>query len=107
MAEIIQGTTPCLEVKIPDDIDLEEITALNIDIYQGDLVIDKGLNDVFFDSQTNLMYIPLTEEETLSFSATVANVQMRYTVEGVDSILGTNPYPFRIIPLRVHRKFYE
>lgn len=101
MATIIQGTTPSLEIVIPGGVAVADISDLRIDLMQGDLVICKSLNDIMIDKNFNKIYLPLTELETLSFSAGVVNVQLRYRLEGDTNIRATYINPIKVYPMGV------
>lgn len=101
MATIIQGTTPSLEIVIPGGIAVADLSDLRVDLMQGDLVVVKSLNDVMIDKSFNKIYLPLTEMETLSFSAGVVNVQLRYRLAGDTTIRATYLNPIKVYPLGV------
>ena len=105
MAEIIQGTTPSINIALENDHIVDDITELSATVVQGSLIIRKTLDDVLLDSENNEICINLTEDDTLKFSAGVANVQIRYKLDCDDNIYASRKYPFRIYPLIVMEKF--
>lgn len=96
MVEILQGTTPSIELTLPSTVDVRDLSALRVDIYQGSLVKTRTFDDVFIDDETNALYIVLSEEDTLEFSAGVINVDIRYKLKGSDNIFGGEPYPIKL-----------
>ncbi len=79
MLKIRQGTTDAIEAKIPSDIDLSTITNIWLYLYiNGELAIDKELADMAVDSETNRVYCPLTQTETLALPTNATGyLQMR------------------------------
>lgn len=107
MAEIIQGTTPSINIALENNHYVDDIVELLATVVQGNKIIKKGLDDVILDSEYNEICINLTESDTLSLSAGVANVQVRYKLECDDNIYASRKYPIRIYPLMVMGLFDE
>lgn len=106
MAEIIQGTTPRLAFELPD-VDVSKITKLKLDIYQGNVVIHKNLDEVSLNARTSSVEFSLSDKETLSFSAGVIKVQIRFMLENDTNIYGTHSVPLKVIPLGVAEPFLD
>lgn len=96
--EIIQGTTPNIELAFPAYTKVSEFTEATVYIKQGGTCLTKHLKDVVIDPDNNLVIVPMTAQETMMFSASVIEIQMFYKKNGDDSIYGTHRHPIRIYP---------
>lgn len=67
MADVLQGTTPSLRIKIkPTDFTVDVVTALELKFWQADDVTVHDLNDVSLDVENNAFLYHFTEIETLA-----------------------------------------
>lgn len=96
--EIIQGTTPNIELAFPAYTKVSEFTEVTVYIKQGSTCLIKHLNDITIDPDNNLVIIHMTAQETMMFSASVIEIQMFYKKNGDDSIYGTHRHPIRVYP---------
>lgn len=70
MLEITRGTTPVIEVDIPDEIDLQHATEIWFSIGQGNkLIVDRTLTDGGLTINDKMIVVNLTQEETLLLKA--------------------------------------
>lgn len=78
--ELRRGTTPTIEIGIPEDINVADSQALFITISQNKMpIIDKSLADVLIND--NKVTVDLSQEETLRLTAkTNATVQIRFVL---------------------------
>ena len=98
VSTIVQGTEPSLELSMPRGINVTQVSELIINLTQGDFVIEKTTRDVQIDYNCNRVFVPLTANETLSFSAGVINVQMLYRLGCDNNLRGTFLSPIKIYP---------
>lgn len=89
---MIRGTTPKLTLTV-QNADFSNLKNLYITFQQKDLVITKGKDDVDIDE--NVITVPFTQEETLSFSKGVVDVQIRFTTDS-DEALATTKTQFSV-----------
>lgn len=67
MSEILQGTTPSLEIKIdPADFDVGDVIKLELTMWNGEASTKYGLSDVTVDTEENSFIYQFTELETLA-----------------------------------------
>ena len=99
MASIIQGTDGDVVVSIGSDLDLNTVEWFSVRIVQGSLYIEKTKDDLFLDYDNREIHVPISKEESMRFSATAANLQVLYGLEGSSKTRGTYTVPFRIYPL--------
>ena len=99
MASIIQGTDGDVVVSIGNDLDLNTVEWFSVRIVQGSLYIEKTKDDLFLDYDNMEIHVPISKEESMRFSATAANLQVLYGLDGSSKTRGTYTVPFRIYPL--------
>ena len=99
MASIIQGTDGDVVVSIGNDLDLNTVEWFSVRIVQGSLYIEKTKDDLFLDYDNREIHVHISKEESMRFSATAANLQVLYGLEGSSKTRGTYTVPFRIYPL--------
>lgn len=73
---MIRGTTPTLEIKI-NGIGVSELQSVYITLSQHKNQVTKSTEDITIDEITNTLYVPLTQEDTLTLSRGYVYVQMR------------------------------
>lgn len=73
---MIRGTTPTLEVKITG-IEIAELESVYITLKQYQKEVTKSTEDITVDEISNTLYIPLSQEDTLTLSRGYVYVQMR------------------------------
>ena len=80
---IARGTTPIIRVKY-QTLDVSTIDVVYLTMIQGDLTIKKDLQDATVVHQGNDNYIEwaLTQEETISLSASPITMQVRCRANG-------------------------
>lgn len=67
MSEILQGTTPSLEIKInTEDFSVGDVVKLELTMLNGETTTKYGLSDVTVDEDANSFIYQFTEAETLS-----------------------------------------
>lgn len=83
-------TTPTLPITI-DGIDFADIVLFRVAIEQKNNEMLKVLNagDPSIDAEHNIIYVPLTQEETASFNSGMVQVQVRVKFAN-DAVLATN-----------------
>lgn len=76
---MIRGTTPTLIFGVPFDV--TAISLLNITFVQAEnIVLEKELEDIRLDQETNEIICALTEEETLILDSEINNVDIQLRV---------------------------
>ena len=90
MAEILQGTTPTLAIKVDTtDFAVSDVTKLELVFQNGEKTTTHGLEDVTVDAENNSFVYTFSEEETLGFSPSFKLCyQLRFAFED-GSIVGT------------------
>jgi hypothetical protein len=71
-----RGTTPVLEVKV-SGIDVGELQSIYITLKQYQKEITKTIEDITVDEISNTLYLPLTQEDTLTLARGYVYVQMK------------------------------
>lgn len=71
-----RGTTPTLEVKITG-VEIAELESVYITLKQYQKEVTKSTEDIMVDEISNTLYIPLSQEDTLTLSRGYVYVQMR------------------------------
>lgn len=97
MADILQGTTPSLEIKIdPNDFSVSDVTVLELVFQNGSNIWKKGLTDVTLDAEANSITYTFTESETLQLRPQNSLVyQLRFQFQD-GSIVGTQKASIRV-----------
>ena len=90
MAEILQGTTPSLEIEIdPNDFAVNDVTVLELAFRNGSTLLLKGLEDVMLDTEHNTITYHFTQAETLALNVKQAlEYQCRFKFSD-SSVVGT------------------
>lgn len=100
MAEILQGTTPSLEIQIAEsDFSVSDVTKLELTIANGSSVAIHDLTEVAVDADENTITYTFTEEETLALKANdMLWYQLRFGFQD-GSIVGTKKASLRVSDL--------
>lgn len=75
-----RGTTPTLKIRVTG-VDLSELENIYITIRQGDAEVTKTSGDYQLEVVGDMIYAPLTQEDTLKFRQSCVWVQMRATTK--------------------------
>lgn len=73
---MIRGTTPTLEIKITG-IEVTELENIYITLKQYQKEVTRSTEDITIDEMSNTLYVPLSQEDTLTLSRGYVYVQMR------------------------------
>lgn len=73
-----RGTTPCLKLHLNTKLDLSEVSQIWVTIKGIGLKITKYLEDVDFNAVEKLIYVNLTQEETLQADIGKVQIQVRF-----------------------------
>lgn len=73
---MIRGTTPTLEIKL-SGIDVAELERIYVTLSQYQKQVTKQTEDITVNEISNTLYIPLSQEDTLTLSRGYVYVQMR------------------------------
>lgn len=68
MNGILQGTTPTLTIKIPAEIPVSEIRAIELAFKHGGTVTLRHREELIIDTETNTISRSFSEEETLALN---------------------------------------
>lgn len=100
MADILQGTTPSLEIKIdPNDFSVSDVTVLELAFKIGSVTTTKGLSDVTIDTDENSFTYNFTQTETLKLDPKQSlYYQMRFKFQD-NSVVGTEKARLNIADL--------
>lgn len=71
-----RGTTPTLEIKITG-IDVSELESIYVTLKQYQKEVTKTTEDITIDEINNTLYVPLSQEDTLTLARGYVYVQMR------------------------------
>ena len=100
MREILQGTTPSLELKIKkEDFNVLDVIKLELVMRHNGVMTIYGLGDVSVDTETNSFTYKFTEEETLAMVPKKSiTYQLRFMFAD-GSIVGTKPMVLEVADL--------
>lgn len=100
MSEILQGTTPSLEIKInTEDFSVGDVVKLEMTMLNGATTATKSLSDMTVDTEANSFVYKFTEAETL---ALVPNRPLYYQIRFLfadGTIVGTKPMQIQVANL--------
>lgn len=98
MNEILQGTTPSLTIKIPVEIPVSTITALELALANGGGLTLLHLADVSLDADLNAISYRFSETQTLSLNPNIPlTYQIRFVAQG--EVFGTKKARINIYDL--------
>ena len=70
MSSILQGTTPTLRIRVnPDLFSVEDLSDIELTLWQGDAIRVLDLSSVTVDAEANVIAYHFTREETLALNA--------------------------------------
>lgn len=95
---ILQGTTPSLTITIPEEITVDEITALELTFKQAFGVSVHHLADVSLDIEDNTITYAFSEAETLALSP-AAPLLWQLRIQTTDGIFGTPQNRINVLDL--------
>lgn len=100
MAEILQGTTPSLEIQIAEsDFLVTDVTKLELTIANGSSVAIHDLTEVAVDADENSFTYSFSQAETLALKANdMLWYQLRFGFQD-GSIVGTKKASLRVSDL--------
>ena len=76
--QLIQGTTPTIEISVQNEIDLHQVSEVWIYVAQQKQVkVDKRITDVTFDYEHRKMSVKLSQDDTLGLKKGEAVFQIR------------------------------
>lgn len=91
---MFRGTTPTIVIKLNTDIDLPSCKQVWVTFDNGGKILTKSKEDIVFEGGRG-MQISLTQEETLSFTGSSIDVQIRLLTDS-DTALAT---PIKRLPV--------
>lgn len=71
-----RGTTPTLEIKITG-IEVTQLESIYVTLSQYKKQVTKETQDITIDELNNILYVPLSQEDTLSMARGYVYIQMR------------------------------
>ena len=87
--QLIQGTTPTIEITVRTEINLQDVQQIWLYIYQhGQIRVDKIISDVTFDIEHRIIRLRLTQNDTLSLKEGECLFQIRLLLDD-GTALGT------------------
>lgn len=72
-----RGTTPTLYLELDTELDLSDIAEMWVTFKSPTIEMTKSLSEVIFDSETNIVTVTLSQEETLQMFNGKVDVQVR------------------------------
>ena len=91
MMEALQGTTPTLEITIPQDIPVSNIIGIELTMRHKASKQKYGLSDVTVDSETNTISYRFAEAQTLALDPDYP-LWWQLRVKTASGIVGTDKY---------------
>lgn len=88
MGSILQGTTPIFKCRIPQEVPVNTIDALELTIRNAGTLSIYHLDDVVIDSEDNTINRLFTEDETLALDADKP-IHWQLRLRTPDGIYGT------------------
>lgn len=83
---MIRGTTPPIIITLPDTIPVSDIAVAYVSFEQfGQKIVEKDIDDMTKDTETNSLVMQMTQEETLKFKewrAAPMEFQLRFLMDG-------------------------
>lgn len=95
-----QFTTPTINISIPSNYDVSNITDLVVTLAQGDTTLEKTLDDVTLDTTNNYITITLTQEETGEFATGTVQVQAHLKI-------GSTVYATQIMKVNMRYNLHQ
>lgn len=71
-----RGTTPTLEIKITG-IEVAQLESIYVTLSQYKKQVTKEAEEITVDELNNILYVPLSQEDTLSLARGYVYIQMR------------------------------
>lgn len=88
-----RGTTPTLEIKLTG-IEVAELESVYVTLRQYKTEVTKSTEDITIDEISNTLYVPLSQEDTLTLTRGYVYVQMRaVTKDGLAVASGIKMVP--------------
>ena len=72
-----RGTTPTLYLELDTTLDLSNVAEMWVTLKSPSVEVTKTFEEVMFDTETNVITVTLSQDETLAFYKGVAEVQVR------------------------------
>lgn len=72
-----RGTTPTLYLELDTELDLTNVIEMWVTFKSPKVEVTKTLSEVAFDTETNVITVTLTQEETLQMYNGKVDVQVR------------------------------
>ena len=100
MSEILQGTTPSLEIKInTEDLSVGDVIKLELVMLNGETTTKKSLSDMTVDTEANSFTYKFTEAETFALvPKRPLYYQLRFLFAD-GTIVGTKPMSIQVADL--------
>lgn len=100
MSEILQGTTPSLEIKInTEDFSVGDVIKLELTMLNGETSMTRGLSDMTVDTEANSFTYKFTEAETFALvPKRPLYYQLRFLFAD-GTIVGTKPMSIQVADL--------
>lgn len=88
-----RGTTPTLEIKVTG-IEVKKLESIYITLSQYKKQVTKSTEDITVDEISNTLYVPLSQEDTLTLTRGYVYIQMRaVTKDGLAVASGIKMVP--------------
>lgn len=98
MTGILQGTTPKLEITVPETVPLDSVTAIELTLQHKGARTILGMDDVTIDTDANTITLQFTEAQTLSLDPGAMLIwQLR--LKNPTGIVGTRPSSLAVFDL--------
>ena len=101
MAEIYQGSTPTITVKLPSAIDLSNAIDVYVSFARGDKTFLTVKNPTVAEHK---VIVFLTQEESLMFPPGDVQIQLNWTFSDGEKVLR---HPTEIGNIRIRRNLYD
>lgn len=90
MNGILEGTTPSLRIRVPQQIPVSNLTGVELTLRHKGVKTKYGLSDMIVDAENNIVAYPFTERQTLDLDPDEPLYwQVRFKTSS--GIVGTKP----------------
>lgn len=81
---MIRGTTPTIQIQLPDDVPIADLDAAVFSFAQRDTeIIKKTLDEMMRNAEDNTLIVELSQQETLRFTDNVmVDMQLKIKRQG-------------------------
>ena len=98
MSAILQGTTPKLEITVPESVPLDSVTGIELTMKHRGQKMIYGMSDVDVDTEANTITYSFTEAQTMAMDPR-QDLIWQLRLKNATGIVGTLPAAIRVYDL--------